>query len=54
MLQTVVEIQFHRVVYGDHVNVGDVGKSPAFCKAPDEMICGKKRTRKSVKGKKRG
>lgn len=32
-------------------NVGDVGKSLTVCKAPDWMKDGKKRTRKSDKGK---
>lgn len=32
-------------------NAGDVGKSLAFCKAPDWTMGGKKGTRKSDKGK---
>lgn len=44
-------LQISQSDHGDHAHVGDVGKSLAFCKAPDRMMGGKKRTRKSDKGK---
>lgn len=54
MVQTIVgNIIFCRYHsdHDDHAHVGDVGKSLAFCTAPDRMMREKKRTRKSDKGK---
>lgn len=54
MVQTIVgKYHFLQIsqTRDDHANVGDVGKSLGFCEAPDWMMGGKERTRKSDKGK---
>lgn len=54
VVQTVVGkyhfLQISQSDRDDHALVGDVEKSHVFCKAPDHMMGGKKRTRKSDKG----
>lgn len=44
-------LQISKVICDDLANVTDVGKSLAFCNAPEWMMGGKKRTRKSDEGK---
>lgn len=49
MVEAVEKLSLH----ADFMDAGDVGKSLAFCTAPDWMMDRRKETRKSENGKRR-